>query len=58
MAVAVAGGELTQMAIRIEILFFAGCPHAEGAIDLARTVAAELAPSAKLDLVEVLKARE
>ena len=39
-------------AVRIEVLVFEGCPHAEAAIQLAHTVAGRLGPGIAVDRVE------
>jgi len=38
---------------RIEVLFFEGCPHAEAALRLARSVAGWLAPDAQVSQVDI-----
>jgi arsenate reductase len=39
--------------VRVEVLIFKGCPHANAAIELVREVVANLAPGASVDLLNV-----
>ena len=39
--------------MRVEVLIFKGCPHANAAIELVREVVANLAPGASVDLLNV-----
>ena len=44
---------MSEEAVRIEVLAFDGCPHAEAATQLAQAVAARLGPGITVDRVEV-----
>ena len=39
--------------VKIEVLFFEGCPHYRPTVDMARSVAADLVPDAQVEEVEV-----
>lgn len=39
--------------MKIEVLFFEGCPNHRRAVELAKSVAADLVPDARLEEVEV-----